>query len=65
MKSFSNETLFFSILVKRIIIFVAYLDTMKQRLKEWETWQKESYFPDNMINTAYHFTSLKVYKLKR
>ena len=65
MKSFSNETLFFSILIKRIIIFVAYLDTMKQRLTKWETWQKESNFPDNMINTAYHFTSLKVYKLKR
>ena len=51
--------LFFSILVKRIIIFVAYLDTMKQGLTEWETWLKESHFPDKIINTAYH-----VYKFK-
>ena len=49
MKSFS----------KRIIIFVAYLDTMKQGLTEWETWIKESHCPDKIINTAYH-----VYKFK-
>ena len=53
MKSFPNETpFFFSILVKRIIIFVTYLDTMNQELKEWKTWLREAHFPDNIIKTA-------------
>ena len=65
MKSFFNETLiFFSILVKRIIIFVTYPDTMKQRLTERNTWLKESHFPYNIKHIMMQLFKDKTMKLK-